>query len=188
MRRLPRDRDDRELLQASREGRGGFDVFYRRHRDAVLAFHAQRVAEPELAADLTAETFTAALLAVHDAERLIPEIPVAWLFTIAHRKLIDSYRRGTVEAVARRRLALAPLIVDDQDIERINETARRTDVAIELARRLPPEQFQALQARVLDERDYAEIAGDLGCSEVVVRMRVSRALKTLRTQTEPHHD
>jgi RNA polymerase sigma-70 factor (ECF subfamily) len=188
MRRLPRERDDRELLRASREGGAGFDIFYRRHRDAVLAFHAHRVAEPELAADLTAETFAAALLAVHDAERLIPEIPVAWLFTIAHRKLIDSYRRGTVEAVARRRLALAPLIVDDEDIERINETARRTDVAIELARRLPPEQFQALKARVLDERDYAEIAGDLGCSEVVVRMRVSRALKTLRTQTEPHHD
>jgi hypothetical protein len=92
------------------------------------------------------------------------------------RKLIDSYRRGTVEAAARRRLAFAPLIVDDEDIERINETARRTDVAIELARRLPPEQFEALKARVLDERDYADIAGDLGCSEVVVRMRVRCAI------------
>jgi DNA-directed RNA polymerase specialized sigma24 family protein len=108
MRRLRRDRDDPELLQASREGRGGFDVFYRRHRDAVLAFHAQRVAEPELAADLTAETFAAALLAVHDADRPVSESPVAWLFTIAHRKLIDSYRRATVEAVARRRLAVGP--------------------------------------------------------------------------------
>jgi RNA polymerase sigma-70 factor (ECF subfamily) len=185
---LARDRDDREVLRASREGRGGFDVFYRRHRAAVLAFHARRVAEPELAADLTAETFAAALLAVHDADRPIPDVPVAWLFTIAHRKLIDSYRRGAVEAVARRRLALAPLVVDDEDIERINETTRTTDVAIELARRLPPEQFRALKARVLDERDYADIAGELGCSEVVVRMRVSRALKTLRTQTEPHRD
>jgi RNA polymerase sigma factor (sigma-70 family) len=188
VRRLSGERDDHELLRASREGRGGFDVFYRRHRDAVLAFHAHRVAEPELAADLTAETFAAALLAVHDADRAIPEVPVAWLFTIAHRKLIDSYRRGTVEAVARRRLALAPLVVEDEDIERIVETARTTDVAVELARRLPLEQFQALKARVLDERDYADIAGELGCSEVVVRMRVSRALKALRTATEAHRD
>jgi RNA polymerase sigma-70 factor (ECF subfamily) len=83
---------------------------------------------------------------------------------------------------------LAPLVVEDEDIERINETARRADVAVELARRLPPDQFEALKARVLDERAYAAIAGDLGCSEVIVRMRVSRALKALRTQTEPSHD
>jgi hypothetical protein len=44
---------DQALLQASRAGKGGFDAFYLRHRDAVLAFHARRVAQPELAADLT---------------------------------------------------------------------------------------------------------------------------------------
>jgi DNA-directed RNA polymerase specialized sigma24 family protein len=48
--------DDLELLRMSRDGGHGFAVFYRRHRHAVLAFHAQRVAEPERAADLTAET------------------------------------------------------------------------------------------------------------------------------------
>jgi RNA polymerase sigma factor (sigma-70 family) len=176
--------DDRALLRASREGAGGFDAFYRRHRDAVLAFHAQRVREPELAADLTAETFAAALLAIHDHSREPPELPLAWLFTIAHRKLIDSYRRGQVEDAARRRLALEPLVLEDEDIERIEATAQATDVASELARRLPPDQFDALRARVLDERDYADIARELRCSQAVVRMRVSRALKTLRTAME----
>ena len=71
--------DDRVLLRASRDGRGGFDAFYRRHRNAVLAFDARRVAEPELAADLTAETFAAALLAVQDRDRRLPEAPLAWL-------------------------------------------------------------------------------------------------------------
>lgn len=58
-----------------------------------------------MAADLTAETFAAALLAVHDRSRRLPDVPLAWLFTIAHRKLIDSHRRGQVEDAARRRLA-----------------------------------------------------------------------------------
>ncbi len=62
-------REDRELLLASRDGDGGFGLFYRRHRDAVLAFHTSRVRDGELAADLTAETFAAALLALHDPER-----------------------------------------------------------------------------------------------------------------------
>jgi RNA polymerase sigma-70 factor (ECF subfamily) len=184
----PDQRDDRELLRASRDGGGGFDLFYRRHCRAVLAFHAQRVGQPELAADLTAETFAAALVAVHDHARDLPDIPLAWLFTIAHRKLIDSYRRGTVEDAARRRLALEPLALEDDDLERIDATARATDVAVELARRLPPEQAHALRARVLDEREYADIARELGCSQAVVRMRVSRALNTLRTAMEPGHD
>lgn len=177
-------RGDRELLRASREGRGGFDVFYRRHCDAILAFHAHRVVEPELAADLTAETFAAALLAVHDTGRELPAVPLAWLFTIAQRKLIDSYRRGQVEDAARRRLALEPLVLEDEDIERIEATAQATNVASELARRLPADQYDALRARVLDERDYADIACELRCSQAVVRMRVSRALKTLRSAME----
>jgi RNA polymerase sigma-70 factor (ECF subfamily) len=150
----------------------------------VLAFYVQRVAEAELAAYLTAETFAAALAHIHDPAREVPDVPLAWLFVIARHKLIDSYRRGQVQDEARRRLALEPLSLEDEDIERIAATARSTDVASELARHLPPEQFEALQARVLDERNYADIARELRCSQAVVRMRVSRALKTLRTTME----
>ena len=172
--------DDRALLAASRAGGGGFDVFYRRHRDAVLALHGGRVSEPELAADLTAETFAAALLVVRDLSRELPENPVAWLFTIAHHKLIDSYRRGRIEDDARRRLAFERMEITDEAIERINEIVGSTDVLAHLARQLPPEQFRALRARIVDEREYPEIARDLRCSPALVRLRVSRALKTLR--------
>jgi RNA polymerase sigma factor (sigma-70 family) len=178
--------DDLALLVASRAGRGGFDEFYRRYRDAVLRFHRSRVAAPELAADLTAETFAAALAAVHERSRPLPDMPSAWLFTIAQRKLIDSYRRGQVEDAARRELQMLPLALEDADLERIEETARSTDVASQLARQLPREQFEALRARVLEERAYADIADEMACSSSVVRMRVSRALKTLRIALEAH--
>jgi RNA polymerase sigma-70 factor (ECF subfamily) len=181
-------RSDRELLLASRSGKGGFEAFFCRHREAVLAFHARRVREPEAAADLMSETFAAALLAVLDQAREIPETPVAWLFTIAHRKLIDSYRRGQVDDDARRRLRLEPLLLEDADIERIAEIENDTDVVAELARQLPTDQFEALRARVLDERGYPDIASELGCSPGVVRMRVSRALNTLRNTTEARND
>jgi RNA polymerase sigma-70 factor (ECF subfamily) len=45
---------------------------------------------------------------------------------------------------------------------------------------LPADQFHALIARVLDGRDYAEIASELECSPSVVRKRVSRAMAYLR--------
>lgn len=176
-------RSDRELLQASRDGRRGFEVFYVRHREVLLAFLARRVHEPELAADLLAESFAAALLAVHDRERDIPEIPLAWLLAIARRKLIDSRRRGRVEDAARRRLALEPLELNDRDLERVVEIDRAIDPLRELAAQLPADQLHALTARVIDERPYSEIAEQLRCSEAVVRKRVSRALSTLRTDT-----
>jgi DNA-directed RNA polymerase specialized sigma24 family protein len=44
------------------------------------------------------------------------------------------------------------------------------------------ERLSAGQERVLRERDYPEIARDLQCSEAVVRQRVSRGLRGLRTR------
>ena len=47
---------------------------------------------------------------------------------------------------------------------------------------LPADQLQTLTARVIDGREYAEIAAQLKCSESVVRKRVSRGLAELRTR------
>jgi RNA polymerase sigma factor (sigma-70 family) len=102
----------------------------------------------------------------------------------ARNLLIDSHRRGTVDDRARRRLATRPVVLDDRDLERVEEISAETDLMRELAVRLEPDQLQALQARVLDEREYAEIAAQLKCSESVVRKRVSRALGVLRRAME----
>ena len=182
---LEDDRGDLELLAATRTGDAqAFGTFFRRHRAVVLAFLGRRTRNPELAADLLAESFAAALGTVLDGERELPEQPLPWLMTVARNKLVDSVRRGQVEQAARERLALEPLILDDDGLRRIEELIDATDVAGRLAEQLPAEQFQALRSRVLEERDYAEIARDLRCSQAVVRKRVSRALQTLRGAME----
>jgi RNA polymerase sigma factor (sigma-70 family) len=173
--------EDEELLGQARAGHvRSFEVVYRRHFPVVLAFLAKRVAEPELAADLLAETFAALFVLVRDPERPIPESAVAWLLLTARHLLIDSYRRGQVESAARRRLAMRPVVLEDADLVRVQEISAEISLVEELAAQLPPDQVRALCARVLDERDYPSIAGELRCSEAVVRKRVSRALRTLR--------
>ena len=52
---------DEELLAASVRERSAFGVFYERHERAVPGFFGAVTHRPELAADLTAETFAAAL-------------------------------------------------------------------------------------------------------------------------------
>jgi RNA polymerase sigma factor (sigma-70 family) len=66
-------------------------------------------------------------------------------------------------------------------LERIEELDGTT---VELLSGLPPRAREAVKARVVDERDYPDIARDLRCSEAVVRKRVSRGLKALRNQME----
>jgi RNA polymerase sigma-70 factor (ECF subfamily) len=45
--------------------------------------------------------------------------------------------------------------------------------------RLSVEQRRALDLRIVQERSYAEVASDLGISELAARARVSRGLRAL---------
>jgi RNA polymerase sigma factor (sigma-70 family) len=176
---------DDELLAAAARGDGeAFAAFYRRHSSLVLGYLRRRVPEPELAFDLAAETFAAALLSVR---RYKPSSApaAAWLLGIAQHKLLESLRRGRVEAAARRKLGLEPIVVEDADLAAV-EASSATGAA-QLARllaELPDAQRRAVLARVVEEREYNEIAAELACSQQVVRQRVSRGLRTLRTQLE----
>ncbi|HTU98636.1 MAG TPA: RNA polymerase sigma factor [Solirubrobacteraceae bacterium] len=172
--------DDDLLAQYAAGDAEAFVAFYRRHLPAVLGFFLRRTGNPELTADLTAEVFAAALLA---AERYRPgdRPALAWLYGIAAHKLADSRRRGRVEDEARRRLALEPLTIDDEELARIQEMAD-PGAAEAAVLTLPPTQRDAVLARIVDERPYAEIAHDMQCSELLVRQRVSRGLRALRAQ------
>jgi RNA polymerase sigma factor (sigma-70 family) len=180
-------RGDEELLLASVEDAAAFAAFYRRYVDAVLAYFAVRTRRPEVAADLTAETFAAALRGVRRYRRR-QEPAAAWLFAIARNKLADAARRGAVADRARRRLGMEPVPLTDPDLERIEAlvdlAAGGASALTALVEALPAAQREAIVAHVLDERDYPEIARELRCSEAVVRKRVSRGLATLRAQLE----
>jgi len=113
--------DDAALLAASARGeRAAFAAFYRRHLAGVLAVLVAETRDRELAADLTAEVFAAALLA---AGRYRAEHPTAlpWLCGIARHKARDSLRRGRAEERARRRLGIPREPVEDRDLERVDE-------------------------------------------------------------------
>lgn len=179
---LVRDRgrwSDAQLLVAiARCDDRAFSAFYRRHLALVVGWCARRT-DPEHAADLTAEVFAAVLIA---AARYEPTHGSAagWLLGIARNVLGHSVRRGQVDARARLRLGAAPLAVDDGDLARVLELA--DGPASSVLAGLSRQERAAVRARVIEERDYAEIARSLGCSELVVRKRVSRGLARMRAR------
>jgi RNA polymerase sigma factor (sigma-70 family) len=169
---------DDDLLTAG--GPDGFALFYRRHVDSILRYFARSTRDPEVAADLTAEAFAAALEA---KRRFKPGGPPAqaWLYGIAARKLADYHRRGYAEDSARKRLGMERIEPTDADLRRIDAMAGGAEV-VSLVEELPADQRRAVTARVLEERGYGEIAGELEITPAGVRKRVSRGLAVVRAR------
>jgi RNA polymerase sigma factor (sigma-70 family) len=175
---------DAELLGLSGSDPEAFGVFYDRFEAELLQFLYRATGRADIAADLTAEVFAAAL---QSARRFDPELGSAraWLFGIARHELADTWRRGGVADRARRALEIEALVLSDASLTRIeDELGGDRGDALELLAHLPDEQRMAIEGRVLEDRGYAELAEVLECSPSVVRQRVSRGLRTLRARME----
>jgi RNA polymerase sigma factor (sigma-70 family) len=131
---------------------------------------------PHDGADCFQETVVAALRAypgLRHADNLR-----GWLFTIAHRKVIDHVRRR----------ARAVPVADPPEIRAAPATEPDGLGAVALAdpelwaavRALPPKQRTAVVQRHLLDRPYDEVAEIIGCSEEAARQNVRAGLQRLR--------
>jgi RNA polymerase sigma factor (sigma-70 family) len=160
---------------------------YRHHARAMVSFLARRTYDPDLAIDLLAETFAAAIASRSSFRGSTDEEAVGWLYGIARNQLLGYFRRGAIERRAMQRVGIEPRALNDAEYERIEElaglAALRGRVAREL-RHLSSEHRLVLELRVVQERPYPEVARAVGVSEQTVRARVSRALRALEARLD----
>ena len=125
--------------------------------------------------DCYQETWLSALRAypkLRDASNL-----KSWIFTVAHRKVIDHVR-------GRRRQAVP--VGDVPEPAGAHHDAPRPDDGLwSRVRDLPPKQRTALAMRYVADAGYDEIASVMGTSEDAARRNVHEALKRLRTEYRP---
>lgn len=175
-------RSDAQLLRAARKDPDAFTTFYRLHADWMYRWFLGHVADPTLAADLTAETFAQALVALPRFRGTDDGSGTAWLFGIARNLLRRSYERRRVESMARARLGMPIREFDADELEavdaRLDAHALRKELDEALGS-LPPELREAVELRVVDGLSYDEIALAVSVSEQNARQRVSRALRAL---------
>ena len=154
---------------------------YDTYRDRVARFATGRLGDPEKAEDVTSETFEAVCRNLR-SYRAGTDFE-AWLFTIAHRRVADHFRRR----FRRREVELdeaalpgplAPAVGGPEDEALAAE--RRAEVAGAF-RRLRPDQQEVLALRVLGGLSAAQVGEVLGKSEGAVRVAQHRALQSLRT-------
>ena len=175
---------DGTLLLAARTRPEDFGRFYDRNFSLVLGYFFRRTACVDVAADLTAETFTAALDGV---PRYRPSLGTGrgWLFGIAGNLYRQWVRRGVIESRARMRLGVATPPFDTADLEEVDrliDLRPLVDALPDALDALSPALRDAIMLRVSEELPYAEIAHRLGCSEISARVRVSRGLDQLHRE------
>jgi RNA polymerase sigma factor (sigma-70 family) len=177
------DEDAGLVVRIARGDERAAGLLYRRYLPLVLRWSLRQTGNREVAADLTSEVFAAALIA---SPRYRPEHGSvgAWLLGIAKNKLRESQRRKRVENSARRRLGLEPIALTDAALDRVEDLASLDSDVAGLVEALPECQRDAVMRRVVEERSYEDIARELRCSPSVVRQRVSRGLRTLRSELE----
>jgi RNA polymerase sigma-70 factor (ECF subfamily) len=98
-----------------------------------------------------------------------------------------SFRKGSLETRARRRLAFETPALDEVSARRIEELADLQDLRAQLRdalNELSSESARAVYLRVGLEMPYVEVARELKCSEGAARVRVMRGLDRLRVVME----
>ena len=172
-----------DAIRQSRERPVRFAVVFDDQFRPLISYLGPRVYDHEIAVDLASETMAAAFQQRHRFRGSTDREVVAWLNAIATKKLARFFRKAKVEDRALRKLGLnAPKLTED-DLTELVELGGKTQFQAALQgqlRRLPSEQREALELRVVQERSYTSIAEQLGITEEATRARVARALKNLR--------
>jgi RNA polymerase sigma-70 factor (ECF subfamily) len=177
------------LLRRSVDDPAAFHDFYRAYIDRIVVFFARRTYDADTALDLAGETFALALERRSQFRGRTAEEEQGWLFAIARNQLLRYWKRGEVERAALQRLGCDPPESATEDLEWVE---RRADLPLLRATvrtaldELPSDQAYAVTARVVNAREYSDLAGELNVSEQVVRARVSRGLRAMaETLGEP---
>jgi RNA polymerase sigma factor (sigma-70 family) len=146
----------------------------------LLTYISKNMQSSVDAEDLLFEVFLAVIEREHDLEMRLEDERRAWLWSVAHNKIIDSYRRSQ-----RRENVPLESVKEMLDEEWLPEQTTLRHEEHQLLhthlQSLPTIQQELLYLRFTAGLRSAEIAVILHKSEAAVRKMLSRTLNTLRT-------
>ncbi|HEX3088138.1 MAG TPA: RNA polymerase sigma factor [Ilumatobacteraceae bacterium] len=149
----------------------------------VYGYLARRCANAATAEDLTAETFMAAVAALHNTaangNRL--DLNIAWLIGTARHKLIDHWRR-----TERRKEELAELW-SDMAVPDPTDAAVDVMTANGVLAELAPSHRAVLTLRYLDDLPVSDVAATIGRTVHATEALLTRAKAAFRNHADHIH-
>ena len=165
------------LIYASQQGdTEAFTELYHAHVDPVYRYIYYRVESGSVAEDLTADVFVRALESLPTFEdRSVPLL--AWLYRIAHARVIDYYRRARQ---TRKQEDIETIEVSvEYDLDGALMAAHRKDVVQSALRTLNEDQQQVIMLRFIEGHSLEATAELLGKSISSVKSHQYRAVRAL---------
>ncbi|MGB8473082.1 MAG: RNA polymerase sigma factor [Candidatus Acidiferrum sp.] len=161
-----------ELLERFAAGDlDAFEVLFRQHQKEVYAWIVRIVRDTGIAEDLTVETFWR--IYKHRTSFRPGGNFRAWARRIGTNAALDHLRQAARESELPENLPSAPR--PDTAVQR--ETRERICQAFQ---NLPAKYRLVATLALVEEESYANIAGAVGISESLVKVRVFRAIRMLR--------
>jgi RNA polymerase sigma-70 factor (ECF subfamily) len=167
--------EERALAVRARIDPGSFGQLYDHYVDRIYAYCYRRLQSREAAEDATSDTFVKAMAAIAGFR---PEAGSfrAWLFTIAHRVVIDAWRGSRPHASLDGIGEIPELAAGPEHLAIAREATRDVYALVAL---LPEDQATVVHLRLagLTDREIAEV---LGRSHGAIRIAQHRANKRLQ--------
>jgi RNA polymerase sigma-70 factor (ECF subfamily) len=151
-------------------------ALFKEHGPELRRFILGVVRDPDLAEDVVQTAFTRAVEQGHTARDASLK---SWLFQVAYHEAITVRRRQAVRDQAGCRLAALGSPSGEQPDESLIRVEQIEAVRRALAS-LPPEQRRVVQARIYEDKTFAQIAGDDGLPLGTVLTRMRLALERMR--------
>lgn len=150
---------------------------FRRHYAQIYRFLRRRTGSDDVAEELAQTVFADAAAGLEQFKPGATPV-LAWLYTVAQRRLVDRARASarTMETLALLEASRAHVV---EDVDYGTDVARAIREAIE---HLPPLQREVVLMKLFEGRRFAEIAARVGATEAACKMRFARGLEAMRDE------
>lgn len=174
--------EEQRLLQLAQRGDAdAFAALYQAHVQAIYRYIAHRVSDSQLAEDLTGDVFTKALQSLGNY-RYRGRPFVAWLYRIAHARVVDHYRQTDRRPVHSELESETVPVDDDMDEAMIQQQAAQTLRAA--IAELTGDQQQVIVLRFIEGHRTEKVAQLMGKQPNAIKALQHRALRALARRLE----
>ena len=158
---------------------GAFGELYDRYVDLVYRYIYYRVGTPQLAEDLTSETFLRALRRISTFTWQGRDVG-AWFVTIARNLIADHYKSGRyrLEMTTDDIIETGSKMVQDSPENAVLESMQNK-VLLEAVKQLNAEQQECIVLRFLQGLSVAETAQAMGKNDGAIKALQYRAIRSL---------
>lgn len=175
--------DESLYVKFARGNTGAFEALYQRHKDGLFAYLFRSRLERQVIEEVAQETWLAVIDSARDYKQSAKFR--TFLFAIAHRKLVDHWRRSSRDGEMVREDARGQAVTDNLKSGSAG-TPGNMELTMDLLQALESLSKEQQQAYLLKEEGFSrkEIAVMTGTSEETIKSRIRYANNHLRRLLE----